>query len=401
MNISKINEDIYAVGILNPNMRVFDVIMTTENGTSYNSYIVKGKEKIALIEVCHSECFGAYLDNIRSVIEPEKIDYIILNHTEPDHSGALAQLLEHCPNATIVASRAGGLFLKNIVNNPSMSVKVVAEGDTIDLGGKVLSFISAPFLHWSDTMFTWIESDKALFSCDFLGCHFCEPYTFDYNISYEKAYEKSFEEYYYAIMAPFRPYVEKALDKIKGFDLEYVLTSHGPVLTKDCRIDYAISNYTKWSKPPIKDKTQIPIFYVSAYGNTEKIALAIKDGIKSVISDAQVDLFNIIECDISLLANKMNQSDGFAIGSPTINADALPPVWNLLAHIEAVNCRKKPVIAFGSFGWSGEAVPNINDRFKCLKMNVFKEGLKVCFVPTDEDLTKAYDLGKEYAENLK
>lgn len=247
MHLTKIKDDIYSVGILNPGMRVFDIVMRTEYGTSYNSYIVRGKEKTALIDICHGSFTESYLENVSSVIPPEEIDYIIVNHTEPDHTGALAEFIKHCPKAVVYASRAGATFLKNITNNPDINIKTVSDGEELDLGGKTLKFIIAPFLHWSDSMFTYLPEDKLLFSCDFLGCHFCEPYVFDYKIKYGKGYEKVFEEYYYAIMNPFKQHVRNGLSKIKGLSIDMVCPSHGPILTKGNRLEYAVEKYTLWS----------------------------------------------------------------------------------------------------------------------------------------------------------
>ena len=163
MSASSITKDIHAVGILNPAMRIFDVVMKTEYGTSYNSYIVKGAEKTALIETCHLTFFDQYLDNIRQVCDPAQIHYIILNHCEPDHSGVLARLTALCPKAQILVSQAGSLYLKNITNQPSLPITVAKDGDQVDLGGKTLQFISAPFLHWPDSMLTWCPEEKVLF----------------------------------------------------------------------------------------------------------------------------------------------------------------------------------------------------------------------------------------------
>ena len=167
----KITENLYSVGILNPNMRIFDVVMRTEYGTTYNSYLLRGEQKTALIETCHKTYFEQYLGNIREVMDTEQIDYIILNHCEPDHSGALAELLSLCPNAEILVSRAGAIYLKNIANREDLKIRFVKDGESIDLGGRQLRFISAPFLHWPDSMFTWDEQDKTLFSCDMFGSH--------------------------------------------------------------------------------------------------------------------------------------------------------------------------------------------------------------------------------------
>lgn len=395
----KVTDSIYSVGILNPNMRVFDIVMSTDYGTTYNSYVLKG-EKNVLIEACHRTYFEQYLANIREVIDPKDIDYIVLNHNEPDHSGALAQLLDYATNATVVVSKAGSIYLKNITNRTDLKVQVAMDGDVIDIGGKTLRFINAPFLHWPDSMFTWVEEEKTLFSCDFLGAHYCEPYTFDYNMAYPTKYEIAFKGYYDAIFGPFKPYVLAGLEKIKSLPIERVCNSHGPVITKGCRLDYVLEKYAEWSQPQKNTRLTVPVFYTSAYGNTRKIAAAIRDGILAARPEADVETFDIIDYDMGEMAVRLNSSDAFALGSPTINGEAVPPAWMLLSHVDAINNKKKPVLVFGSYGWSGEAVPNLQARLTGLKMKVFGDGLKVCFVPSAADLEKAKALGTEFGASL-
>ena len=398
--MNRIADGVYFTGVQNPGMRVFDVIMRTDYGTSYNSYIVKGAEKTAAIEAAHKTFFEYYQDNIDEILEGRALDYLVLNHCEPDHTGCVARLLERYPDLTVVVSQAGSIYIKQIVNNPYMKLQVVKDGESIDLGGKTLEFKSAPFLHWPDSMFTWLPQDKILFSCDFLGCHYCEPQVYDTRITYGDAYREAVKYYFDCIFGPFLPYVRKGLEKIAGLDIDFCCNSHGPVLTKGGKLAEVIRLYGEWSaqKPPACP--QIPIFYVTAYGNTAKIAAAIAEGIKRVLPDAQVPLYNIIEHDLAQLTALMNESDAFVVGSPTINRDAVAPVWQLLGGIEAVGIQKRPVAVFGSFGWSGEAVPNLAQRLASVKARVYEEQLKVNFVPTGEDLAAAGALGEGFARSL-
>lgn len=397
----KIADGIYSVGIANPNMRVFDIVMSTESGTSYNSYLVQGTEKTALIETSHADFFDLYLNNIKEVVDLEEINYIVLNHNEPDHSGALAQLMEAMPNAQVVASQAGALYLKNITNCPDINIQKVKDGDSIDLGGKKLQFISAPFLHWPDSMFTWVEESKTLFTCDFFGCHYCEPYVFDHYIAYPAAYETALKLYYDAIFGPFGPYVKKGLEKIKELDIQTVCSSHGPVLTKKGKLDHVMEQYQVWSEPFKNAVPTIPVFYCSAYGNTGRIADSIRQGILDVIPNADTQTFDIIENDMADLHARLNHSTAFAVGSPTLNKDAVPPVWALLSGIDAINCGKKPCLLFGSYGWSGEAIPLLKSRLEGLKCNIFGDGFKVLFVPSEKDLQDARQLGQEFARSFQ
>lgn len=400
MSSVKITDSLYAVGILNPSLRVFDIVMETEYGTTYNSYLLKGEKANVLVECCHKKYFDQYLANIREVVDPSKIDYIVLNHNEPDHTGCVERLMDYAPNATILISQAGSIYLKNIINRTDVKVRVVKNDEVVDIGGKTMRFIMAPFLHWPDSMFTWVEEEKTLFSCDFMGAHYCEPYTFDYNMAYPEKYEVGFTYYYNAIFGPFKPYVLAGLDKIKDLDIERVCNSHGPVLTKGCRLEYVLESYRSWSQPHKNEKLTIPVFYTSAYGNTRQMADAIRDGILKAKPEADVTLYDIIHEDMNALSQRLNESDAFALGSPTINSDAVPPAWILLSHVDAVNNKKKPVLIFGSYGWSGEAVPNLTARVTGLKMKPFGEGLKVPFVPSEADLEKARETGKSFAEGL-
>ncbi len=394
---TKITPSVFAVGVLNPALRVFDIVMKTEFGTTYNAYLVKGSEKTALIETCHETFFDQFVENLNEVCKPAAIDYIILNHTEPDHSGALRRLAEICPNATIVASQAGSIYLKGITNNSALKIQVAKDGDSISLGNMTLNFISAPFLHWPDSMFTWLPEEKVIFTCDFLGAHYCEPYVFDYNTVYPQKYEQGFKAYYDAIFAPFKQYVLAGLAKIEKLPIDFLCTSHGPVLTKDGRLSYAKENYATWSAASANAKKKIPIFYTSAYGNTGKIAQAIAKGVREILPDAEVDIYDIIETDMHFLHNELAECTGFAIGTPTINRDAVPPCWELLSHIDAIGCQKKPCLAFGSYGWSGEGVPNLITRLQSLKLKVVGGGLKINFVPTPEDLEIARQQGAALA----
>lgn len=397
MSSVKVSEGVYSVGILNPNMRIFDIIMSTAYGTSYNSYIVKGEDKVALVEVCHASYFDSYLENIKEVCNPEDINYIVVNHCEPDHSGALAQILDVCPNAEIVVSKPGSMYLKNITNRTDYKTIVANDGDIIDLGGKTLKFIIAPFLHWPDSMFTYCKESKTLFPCDMFGAHYCEPYVFDSRITYPKGYEEAFLGYYTAIFSPFKKFVLAGLDKIKSLEIDTICTSHGPILTKGNKLEYVIEKYIEWSQTVKNETTTIPIFYCSAYGCTEKAAYAIADGIKSVIKDAYIEVLNVNDYDLCTLAEKINSCDGFAVGSPTLNSDAVSPISNLLNCIDAINCKKKPALAFGSYGWSGEGVGNLNTKMKTLKLNVYEDGFRFIFVPSEEDLKNAFEVGKKFA----
>lgn len=395
----KISDKIYSVGVQNPDLRVFDIVMATKYGTSYNSYIVKGNE-VAIIEASHADFEGVYEANIREVVDPAEIRYVILNHTEPDHSGALRDILKLCPNATVLATAVALNYLKNIVNEPFNS-RPVKDGEVLDLGGVTLNFTVSPLLHWPDSMFTYCPEEKTLFSCDVFGSHYSSEKMLDKDIDNVEGYKEAFKGYYDAIFGPFKTFVVAGMAKIAKYPFETVCPSHGPVLTKDGLLPYVLDSYRAWSKPVKNAVKTVPVFYCSAYGCTAKLAAAIVDGVKEVIPDAACEAYDLIKNDMADMRAKINSCDACAIGSPTLNSDAVPPVWDLLAGVDAINSRKKPVAVFGSYGWSGEAVPNLIARVSGLKMAVVGEGFKVCFVPTAEDLAAAKEYGKQLASALK
>lgn len=390
---------VYSVGALNPGLRVFDIVMRTEYGTSYNAYLIDDEKK-ALIETCHASFFDAFVEDVSAVCDPEEIDYIVLNHTEPDHSGALARLLELCPKAQILCTQAASLYLKHITNRADLPLHVVKDGETLSLGAHTLRFVTAPFLHWPDSMFTYCPESRTVFTCDFLGSHYCEPRMLDACITYPDKYEEALKGYYDAIFGPFPAYVQKGLEKLSALDFDTVCPSHGPVLTRGRMLDAALEKYAAWSAPRKREGLRVPVFYCTAYGNTRRLAGAVREGMLEVRPEAQVELLDLVDQDMDAMGAALNASDAFVIGSPTINADAVPPVWQLLAHIDAINIKKRPCAVFGSYGWSGEAVPALCERLARLKANVFGEGLRVQFVPSEQDLEAARAFGRAFGETL-
>jgi flavorubredoxin len=381
-------------------MRIFDVVMYTEYGTSYNSYVVKGGDKTALIDTAHHSFMRYYLDNIAEALNGTIPDYLVLNHNEPDHTGSVAALLKLYPNLKIIISQAGAIYIKNITNLNNLDIQTVKDGDELDLGGITLRFINAPFLHWPDSMFTYIPEEKLVFTCDFLGAHFCEPQWLDHRILYHDAYAAATRVYYDGIFAPFKPWVLKGLEKLEALDFEIAAPSHGPILTKGCELEKTIERYRRWSTIDARAQKSIPLFYCSAYGNTQLLATHIARGLLHALPEADVRCFDINKHKLTELAALMNGSDAFLLGSPTLNRDAVEPVWSLLASADAVNIAKRPVALFGSFGWSGEALPHLASRLTDLKVKLWEQQFKVTFVPTPEDLQAAEQFGADFASSL-
>jgi NADH oxidase (H2O-forming) len=403
MKSLQLKKDIYWVGSLDPELRIFDIIMQTEFGTTYNSYVVKGSEKTAIFETVKAKCFNEYIEKLKDIINPADIDYIVVDHTEPDHAGSVEMLLKVAKSAKVVGSQSAIDFLKNIVNHDFDHI-VVNHGDTLNLGNKTLKFISAPFLHWPDSIYTYLPEDKILFTCDSFGSH----YSFD-EILYskippekEKDYQSALIYYYSAIFSPFKKYVLEAIDKIKDFDIEMILNGHGPVLDKEPM--KIVNIYKEWSTENFsKLSKKIIIPYVSAYGYTEQLANKIVEGILSKDSSFEIKKYNInIDNYNSLKPEIMAEiynAAGVLLGSSTINGDALPPIWDIATSLNPIVHGGKTVSAFGSFGWSGEAVPNIISRLDQIRMNV-ADGYTVRFKPSIEELAGAVEFGKNFAKYI-
>ncbi|EGT3617071.1 FprA family A-type flavoprotein [Clostridium perfringens] len=394
-----IKDDLFWVGALDPNLRVFDIIMYTPYGTTYNSYVVKGSEKTAIFETVKAEFFDQYIARLKDLgVEPSEIDYIVVSHTEPDHAGSIDKILELAPNAKIVASPIAINYIKEIVNKDFESIPV-KDGDSISLGNKTLKFMSVPFLHWPDTIYTYVEEDKTLITCDSFGSHYSCEEMFDDLIPNEEEYMEALKYYFDCIMGPFKPYVLKALDKIKDLDIEIICPGHGPILRSN---PFKVVNlYKEWSTPaPANEIKKVSIFYVSAYGYTKQIAEKIIEGMKST-GNLEINLYNIIEHDMAELVGEVGSSDAILFGSPTIVNELLEPVRDLLSKLNPVVHGGKIAGAFGSYGWSGEAVPRIETRLKELRMKMPAEGLRIKFKPSGEESQEAFDFGVKIGNALK
>lgn len=392
METLELKKNLYWTGIKDKDLRVFDIIMETEFGTTYNSYLIKGSEKTALFETAKFKFFDTYLEELEQLVDINKIDYIIVDHTEPDHAGSVEKLIEMNPNIKIVGTAVAISFLKNIVNRDFYSI-AVKENDTLSLGDKTLHFMILPNLHWPDTMYTYIAEDKVLVTCDSFGSH----YTFDgvlrSQVTDEDGYMRALKYYFDNIIGPFKPYMLKALNRIENLDIDMICTGHGPVL--DCNIQEIMDTYRQWSTVinPNQQKTVV-IPYVSAYGYTAEIAEEIAKGIRES-GKIDVHLHDMVTSDKDEVLADIGFADGILFGTPTIVGEALKPIWDLTTSMFACTHGGKLASAFGSFGWSGEGVSHIVERLKQLRMKVV-DGLKIKFKPGKNDLIEAYDYGYDF-----
>ena len=386
-----VTKDIYWIGALDYDIRVFDIVMYTEYGTTYNSYLVKGSQKNAVFETVKSKFFDDYLKRLKEVIDPTKLDYIIVNHTEPDHAGSISHLIDINPNITIVGSSVAIKYLQDLINKPFKSLSV-KDNDTLDLGDKTIKFIMTPFLHWPDTMYSYIEESKTLITCDSFGCHYCDDKVF--NDLIEGDFYDAYKYYFDVIMGPFKPFVLKALNKISNLEINNICPGHGPVLRTD--LEKYIKYYKQWATVTPSKESYIVIPYVSAYGFTKELAYEIEKGIQST-NKYEVYLYDLVEFSKDKVLDKISSAKGVLFGSPTLINDALPPIWEILISLNPTIHKGLYSGAFGSYGWSGEAVPNIMARLKQLNFKTPLDGLRIKLKPSDDELKQAYDFGKNFA----
>ncbi len=391
-NAVEIKENLYWVGARDYDIEVFDIVMHTKNGTTYNSYLLKGSEKTALIEICKAEFFDEFIERISSVCDVKDIDYVITNHTEPDHVGCINKLVELNPNIVINGSPVAMNFLSEIAQIP-LKKCVVREGDVLSLGNYNLEFIQTPHLHWPDSMMTYCREIKTIFTCDMFGSHFASQELFDDLI--ETDFIPDYKYYYEAIFGPFKQYVLNAIEKIEKLDFDVILNGHGPLLRKD--IKKYLDLYKEWSHVHVNEKPMIVMPYVSAYGYTKILGDEIKKGILSVGNIDCFD-FDLVTDDMNEVKEKIEICDGVLFGSPTILSDALPPIMEVVNVLNPIVHKGKQTGAYGSFGWSGEAVDNIASRLKSLKLEMPVETIKVRFKPSTEEVQQAFEYGKGFAE---
>jgi NADH oxidase (H2O-forming) len=390
-----VTKDVKWIGILDYDIRTFDIVMHTDFGTTYNSYFINAEKK-AIVEVAKEKFSETYIQKLRSVTDPAEIQYIILDHTEPDHSGSLKLLLDLAPSATVVGSGNAIRYLEDIVNRPFKS-QVVKDGDTLSLGNKTLRFFSAPNLHWPDSMLTLLVEDKVLFTCDVLGAHFCSSDIFSH---FDEQYAESFRYYFDVIMRPFSRFMLKAMEKIKPLDLKFICPGHGPIHGENLRKAIELTEkYAGHYMEIVSDKNRMNILiaYVSAYGYTKEAAYLIAEGILET-KDITVDITDIENIALEELESKIIMSDGLLIGSPTINQNILLPVYKLFALLNPIRDKGKLGGAFGSYGWSGESPNLILENLRLLKLKIFEETAAFKFSADDKEKEFLREFGRNFSQ---
>jgi flavorubredoxin len=386
--------NVHWVGAKDPDLAVFDIVIPTEYGTTYNAYLVRGSEKTALIDCVKRPFAGELFRNISEFLPVEKLDYVVINHSEPDHAGALVDLLERHPKVMVLLSRSAKTFVDNLVN-AGFPYRIVNDGEELPLGGKTLRFINAPFLHWPDTILTYLVEDRILFPCDFLGAHFSSPEFYNDELPRPEIARKAFEFYYGTIMRPYKEHVLKACERLSSCPVAMIAPSHGPILRKDPQ------SYIAWYEERasilsrVREKT-VAIVYASAYGNTAAMAGKVAEGVRA--GGLTPVLMNAVEVPMDKIIDEFEVSAGFLIGTPTLNSNVPQPILQLIANLVVLNVKGKPASVFGSYGWSGEAIKTVQDILTSMRLKITPEPIRVRMSPSDADLAACVEFGRKFAE---
>ncbi|PKP34229.1 MAG: MBL fold metallo-hydrolase [Bacteroidetes bacterium HGW-Bacteroidetes-17] len=391
LNVSK---DVKWIGVLDFDIVTFDVVMETKYGTTYNSYFINAEKK-TIVETAKEKFWDVYLAKIKEVVDPDEIEYIIVNHTEPDHSGNLKNLLKIAPKAKVVGSGNAIRYLKDLmgIEFPHLIVK---DGQSLDLGNKTLNFIGAPNLHWPDSIYTYLVEDQLLFTCDSFGSHYCDDEMFDDQVG---DFDDAFRYYFDVILKPFSKYMLKAIDKIRPLSINAICTGHGPILRSHWKKYVDLSEEIAKIAIQEPDSNRVFIPYVSAYHKTGILAESIAKGIR-MAGEIEVDVMDVESTPIGELDAKIANSRGIIVGCPTINQNILLPIYKLFAVISPIRDKSKLAGGFGSYGWSGEGKELIKTNLENLKLDYFEAGLFVKFTPTEEELKKAEEYGMAFGKKL-
>ena len=418
MKSISVTKDLTWVGVIDSEVEVFDVVMKTEHGSSYNSYLLDTGDGVILFDTVKLftendgiPSYDDFVGKLKEIIgDLKKIKYIVVTHTEPDHSGSVLKISKECdPNCQIIGSAVAIDYLEHIFNKKFNS-KEVKDQEVMKIGNKTLKFFLIPMLHWPDSIFTLIEEDRAIITCDTLGAHYAFK---DMKISLlkpnkEEEFKNSFVHYYNCIMSPYKPFVKMAMMKIQGIrdKFDVVGTGHGPLLDTPKWIDYAINVYKEHSTVKKEQKKKIIVLMSSAYGFTQEIKDSVIEGMKKsdenndlMFKEYNLDAISFNEKLINEIRHEIHTATGILCGTPTINNDAIPYFYELFSHVSPAEDYGKFAGVFGSYGWSGEAVGNVTQRLSQLRMKTVK-ALRIRFRQSKEQRKDAIKWGEMFGKYI-
>ena len=394
MSAVKIAPDIYWVGAVDKDVKTFHGhTFSTKRGTTYNAYLILD-DKTTLVDTVYGPFYEEMMSNIREVVDPKKIDYIIANHVETDHSGAIPKLKEVAKNAKIICSAKckEGLFRHYYGD---WDYQVVKTGDTLKIGKRTLSFLEAPMIHWPDSMFTYLVEDQILMPNDAFGQHYATSQRFDDEVNQAELMEEA-AKYYANILIPLGSLILKKIQDVQKMNIpiKMIAPSHGIIWRRDP--GKIVNAYLHWAKN--ETRPEVVIVYETMWGATEKMAKKIADGIKEAGITAK--LFDINKSDRTDIITEMLEAKGYIIGSSTHDNDMLPSIGGFMIFFKGLKPKNRIAAVFGSYGWAGGAVKNIEDIIKETKIDLAQESIAVQYVPDENELKKCYEFGKEFAKKI-
>ncbi|NWF87131.1 FprA family A-type flavoprotein [Candidatus Bathyarchaeota archaeon] len=388
-NIAQISENVYWVGIRDWNRKLFDALITLPHGTTYNAYLVIGNSKKALIDTVNPGFEKELEEKIKIVANPSKIDYIIMNHAEPDHAGAIPYMMAINKKAKLVTSNKGANMAQTFYKVPENRIIAIKDQETIDLGGRTLRFIEAPMLHWPETMFTYLEENKILFPCDFFGAHIA-------NGLYDDEVDDLLvhvQRYFGEIMMPFRIMGQKAMEKISNLKIEMIAPSHGPIHRNTERI---LNAYRKWVNGKTKQKSII--VYATMWESTEKMIQPIVDILAS--EGIEIALHNLASADIGNIAKDLVDSKAIVLGAPTVLGGIHPLGVYATYLVKALRPPLKFGVILSSYGWGGGAIKHVQEILGQTKLEIVG-AMEINGPPSETNIKQITELGKNLAKKIK
>ena len=389
LDVREISDEVYWVGARDWNRRIFDALIPLPQGTTYNAYLVRGGDKTALIDTVNPGFEEELVARIAQVSDAASLDYVIMNHAEPDHAGAIPHIMELSKGAQLVTTEKGAKMAQRYYGVPPERITTVQDSDTIGLGGKTLKFIDAPWLHWPETMFTYLVENKVLFPCDFLGFH-CAYGFYDDEV---EEFTPFAQRYFGEIMMPFSKMGQKALGKLNDLDIQIIAPSHGPIHRNPERI---LDAYRRWTMGETKAKAIV--VYVTMWNSTEAM---IKTMVDSLMAEGvEVGLHNLVYADLGDVARDLVDSRAIVLGTPTV-LGGMHPLAIYAAHlVKALRPPLKYGAVLSSYGWGGGAVKQAAEILEPTKVEVVG-ALEVHGPPAAEDYQQIADLGKKLSAKIK
>ena len=388
--VIEISPELYWVGVRDWERKFFDKLVPLPEGTSYNSYLIRGEERTALVDTVNPGFEGDLEGKIRTVAEPENLDYLIMNHAEPDHANGLSHMASLAKDAEILATEKGKKMALSLYDLPESRFRVVEGGDTLDLGDKTLEFIDAPWLHWPETMFTYFQEEGILFPSDFFGAHIATPKL--YADEFGEDVLKRAKDYFGEIMMPFRSRAKKAVEKLEEYEINIIAPSHGVIYRNTKKI---IDAHRSWTSGEVKEKVLIP--YISMWGSTKKMVNVLRETIAA--EGVETVPFEVSSQSLNNLAGELVDSAGIILGTPTVLAGPHPQIIYIGTLAKKLNPPAKYYGVVESHGWAGGAVRELSNLVDGMSGELLG-AVEVMGSPEESDLEKIVKLGERFTENI-